>query len=126
MSTARKEKAPTWQCTGLDHLKYTHDKYFNTIIAFRLTGSICQCAVCGEVFNSVSVFDLHRIGSCQGQLSARRCLAIHEMAARGWSKNARGFWVRRKRSHLPCRIDDHRQPCAKGAGMNGRGIYAEK
>lgn len=62
----------------------------------RLTGSRCRCVGCGEHFNSASVFDRHRIGSF-GTLRRpddRRCLTPAEMTAKGWAKNAAGFWVR--------------------------------
>ena len=125
MSTPRKVKAPTRQCTGLDHLKNINSEHLNTTIAYRLTGSRCQCAACGEIFNSVSVFDLHRVGPSRGYPSTRRCLTFGEMMVRGWSQNARSFWIRCKRQHLPRRIDDHGQPCISGAGMNGRARYAK-
>ena len=117
MSTPRNEKAPTRQCTGLDPLKSISSKYPNTTMAYRLTGSRCQCAACGEVFNSVSVFDLHRVGSWHAYRSTRRCLTVIEMMARGWTKNTRRFWIQRKRRDLPRRIDDR--------GMGG-GLVADQ
>jgi len=64
----------------------------------RLTGNRCQCPTCGEYFNGVQPFDKHRTGEyakpgeCQGN---RRCLAAPEMEARGFIRNAAGFWCDR-------------------------------
>jgi hypothetical protein len=66
------------------------------MIAYRLTGSRCRCQTCGQYFNSVSVFDRHRIGPWTDRGAHRRCLAIEEMRARGWSLNVKGFWVERR------------------------------
>jgi len=73
------------------------------MIAHRLTGSRCRCSGCGDYFNSVSVFDRHRVGGWQGRTTDRRCLNASEMRARGWVLNARGFWIERQR--VPERID---------------------
>ena len=59
-----------------------------------LSGNRCQCAACGEYFNSTSVFDRHRRGDYGNPASPRRCLRPEEMEARGFSKNTKGFWVR--------------------------------
>jgi hypothetical protein len=67
-------------------------------IAPRLTGSRCRCPTCGEYFNSTSVFDRHRVGLWRDQGIHRRCLSGDEMTARGWSLNAKGFWIERQRS----------------------------
>lgn len=53
----------------------------------------CLCAQCGELFNSVSVFDLHRIGPYG---TNRRCLTVREMQAKGWGRNTDGFWTQRR------------------------------
>lgn len=63
----------------------------------RLTGRRCACSGCGEIFNSTSVFDRHRIGTAGVN---RRCLTVEEMTARGFSRNARGFWRERAQSAL--------------------------
>lgn len=68
----------------------------------RLTGSRCRCTACGDCFNSVSVFDRHRVSTRFGEPS-RRCLAAAEMAARGWSRNAAGFWIAETRSERATR-----------------------
>jgi hypothetical protein len=47
--------------------------------------------VCGERFNSVYAFDLHRVGSFAPM--ARRCLTADEMLAAGYSRNIAGFWI---------------------------------
>lgn len=69
----------------------------------KLTGSRCQCAACGEVFNSVTIFDRHRreIYAAAGRL--RHCLTPAAMAARGWSRNASGFWIIETRSQRAAR-----------------------
>lgn len=56
----------------------------------QLTGGRCQCTACGEYFTSDRTFDKHRVGQFG---SDRRCLAVAEMVAGGWVKNARGFWT---------------------------------
>ena len=76
------------------------------MIAHRLTGSRCRCTTCSEVFNSVSVFDRHRVGSWQGRGALRGCLTIDEMVIRGWSVNARGFWIERQRIDTNSTSDD--------------------
>lgn len=66
----------------------------------RLTESRCKCSACGEHFNSVSVFDAHRVGSYD---IGRRCLTVSEMLCRGWIQNAVGFFIRGHRSNFaPC------------------------
>ena len=56
----------------------------------KLTGNRCQCAACGELFNGLAGFDLHRIGPHNG---LRTCLPVTAMIANGFDKNAAGFWV---------------------------------
>lgn len=58
-------------------------------VARKLNGARCRCPACGEHFNSVSTFDRHRVGA----YTARRCLTVAEMTARGWNLNAGGFWM---------------------------------
>jgi hypothetical protein len=76
------------------------------VSAYRLTGSRCRCAACGELFNSVSVFTRHRAGLWVDGDARRRCLAPQEMAQKGWRHNAAGFWIerRRVRARTDCEI----------------------
>lgn len=83
------------------------------MIAYRLTGIRCRCSCCGERFNSVSIFDRHRVGSYQECSALRRCLSIDEMVVRGWERNARGFWIERQRIDVPLRSSDQ----LRGAGI---------
>jgi hypothetical protein len=53
----------------------------------KLTGTRCQCASCGLLFNSTTAFDSHRAGS----FSQRRCLTSEELHALGYEPNAAGF-----------------------------------
>jgi hypothetical protein len=66
----------------------------------KLPGARCRCPTCGEYFNSTSVFDRHRIGSCRDNGVHRRCLSVEEMNARGWSRNPQAFWIERRRLDL--------------------------
>lgn len=62
----------------------------------KLSGSRCQCAACGEYFSRDRAFDRHRVGEYAkpGEWAhGRHCLTPAEMAARGWQRNAAGFWV---------------------------------
>lgn len=63
----------------------------------KLTGKRCQCCACGEPFNSASTFDRHRVGRLD-RGEPRRCLLPAELLKRGWSRNARGFWIERERA----------------------------
>lgn len=56
----------------------------------RLTGSRCLCRTCGQYFNSMSMFDAHRVGA----YPERRCLSPDELAQRGYTHNLAGFWIR--------------------------------
>jgi hypothetical protein len=56
----------------------------------NLSGDRNQCRGCGEYFNSSFAFDKHRTGE-HGK--DRRCLTLDEMADKGMSKNAAGFWI---------------------------------
>lgn len=51
----------------------------------------CLCGECGEYFNSVYGFDLHRVGEYSD--GSRRCLTPAEMRGKGWLHNARGLWI---------------------------------
>ena len=63
----------------------------------QLSGARCPCAVCGKYFNSVSTFDRHRVGDFKESGRNRRCLAVAELWAKGWSTNSAGFWIERRR-----------------------------
>lgn len=68
-----------------------------------LTGRRCECAACGERFNSVSTFDRHRSGRLD-MCEPRRCANPAELSARGWSRNARGFWIERAMTRQPATV----------------------
>lgn len=57
----------------------------------RLTGSKCQCTVCGLGFGSERAFDRHRLGTV-GQPD-RRCMTAAELTAATWAQDHRGFWL---------------------------------
>ncbi len=79
----------------------------------KLTGGRCQCAACGEYFNSDTPFGRHRVGSYakpgewQGN---RRCLTPAEMTAKGWQPNAAGFWITQPRETFTARAEDAPTP----------------
>ena len=52
----------------------------------KLGNSRCQCLACGEYFNSVSAFELHR----RGKPENRRCIYPSDF---GMIKNEAGFWI---------------------------------
>lgn len=68
-----------------------------------LTGKRCECCACGERFNSASGFDRHRSGRLDAG-EPRRCASPAELATRGWSRNARGFWIERTMPHRPATV----------------------
>jgi len=76
----------------------------------RLTGSRCRCASCGQLFNSVSVFDRHRVGGWENRGANRRCLTTPQMQAKGWRVNVRGFWIERSRPAVAHRSGDQVGP----------------
>lgn len=82
------------------------------MIAYRLAGSRCRCATCGQRFNSVSTFDRHRVGSFEGRGVYRRCLSTEELMSRGWQMNTRGFWIERVRLDVLAVIRDDFIPLA--------------
>jgi hypothetical protein len=55
----------------------------------------CQCTACGHLFNRVSTFDKHRVGTFDAvepyERGTRRCLTWPEMEARGWRMRPDGF-----------------------------------
>lgn len=67
------------------------DQTTQTLPAPILAGNRCLCRACNEFFNSPSVFDAHRVGP---HGAGRSCLTAEEMQAKGWSRNAAGFWIR--------------------------------
>ena len=95
------------------------------MIALKLTGNRCQCPTCGEYFNGVQPFDKHRIGSYAkpGQPNTRRCLAVAEMEAAGFIRNAAGFWCDRADARHTTRPRAHGIPARRthGAMVTQRG-----
>jgi len=76
----------------------------------QLTGSRCQCAGCGQLFNSTSTFDRHRVGAYAkpGRLTGdRRCLFVPELIAKGWGRNKAGYWIERARETATARAGVH-------------------
>jgi len=54
------------------------------------------CSGCHGIFNSVGVFDKHRIGEYQksdGTSSNRQCLTQEQMRDKGLLQNAKGWWI---------------------------------
>lgn len=80
----------------------------------KLTGRRCECTSCGDLFNSESAFDRHRVGEFAGLggTSSRRCLTEAELLAIGWSRNGAGAWITRPFLALP---ESHKQG-AEGIG----------
>jgi hypothetical protein len=80
----------------------------------KLTGRRCECTACGDLFNSDSAFDRHRVGDLAGLggASSRRCLTEPELLASGWSRNGAGAWITRPFLALP---DSHKRG-AEGDG----------
>jgi hypothetical protein len=114
------KKAPALECTGQvlrsgnsSSAPSARIQSSNTI-ARRLTGSRCRCSGCDEYFNSVSIFDRHRIGNWETEGSNRRCLTVLEMLSRGWRLNARSFWIERQRIDAPHRGRDVANPATDG------------
>jgi hypothetical protein len=85
----------------------------------RLTGNRCQCPTCGEYFNGAQPFDKHRTGryakpgAWQG---TRRCLAVAEMEAAGFIRNAAGFWCDRASAEHAMRLRAHGFPAHREYG----------
>jgi len=48
------------------------------------------CALCGNDFASLSLFDQHFVGKPGDR--QRGCLTSEQMQACGWEVNARGYW----------------------------------
>lgn len=58
----------------------------------KLRGQRNQCPSCLEYFNTNSAFTQHRAGD--HALQTRHCLSVEQIAAKGWTLNQDGFWVR--------------------------------
>lgn len=85
--------------------------------SLKLTGSRCLCRACGEHFNSVGLFDRHRV---RGE-----CLTVEQMTARGWSLNPAGFWIARPRpENRAIRATQPRFSRLRSAGDHGAGAQA--
>jgi hypothetical protein len=77
------------------------------------------CRSCNQDFNSVDLFERHRVGTHQYTYSegiamtpmredGRRCLSVDEMQAKGWEPNERGYWID------PEKVADARARLGKG------------
>jgi hypothetical protein len=84
----------------------------------KLTGSRCQCSACGEHFNSTGMFDRHRTGVYSDMGAHRRCLNPAELLAKGYLKNAAGFWIRQARRHLTDSSGDLSKPSPVHGGQS--------
>ena len=82
--------------SGLRYVKQPAKSRSRTPPKLRLGHSHCRCEACGHHFNSVSVFDRHRVGDWDLRGANRRCLDPKEMRMRGWLRNSKGFWIERK------------------------------
>jgi hypothetical protein len=82
-------------------------------IGKKLKGQQSQCAACGEYFKSVKCFERHQRGRYprlrMNVVSERHCLNTAQMQKRGWSTNAHGFWVMKKRSPKPAPLAQERR-----------------
>lgn len=58
-------------------------------VVLPVGSKVCQCGGCGQVFNSLKPFDLHRAG----EIGERRCLTPEEMTRVGMVKNKYGRWI---------------------------------
>jgi len=81
----------------------------------KLTGKQCQCRHCGELFTRLRAFERHRVGPFSDKGIHRRCLTPEEMAAKGWTKNRKGFWVIETQAQRP--------PRAAGWKRNGPELH---
>ena len=75
---------------------------------FPLKGQNCQCRKCGLLFRRTSTFDAHRYGP----MRARRCHTSIDLAGKGWSQDAKGFWRRPGKLF----VRDDRRQCTCGYG----------
>lgn len=84
-------------------------------IALTLTGNRTLCTGCNEYFNHDYGFDRHRTGKHKG--NQRRCLSVVEMIKKGFSKNAKGFWITERQTAarvMSARQGHSRRTPAKG------------
>ena len=72
-----------------------------------LGNGTCQCTACDDLFNSTTAFDGHRVGAFETLISGcqRRCLTPVEMKAKGWLRNAAGFWITGSREALTSALE---------------------
>lgn len=84
------------------------------------------CRSCGIDFNSIDLFEQHRVGVHAYTFSegiamepmredGRRCLSVDEMHERGWEQDAKGYWfdpVKAKRTsdYFQKRLSDADSP----------------
>lgn len=54
----------------------------------------CVFRGCGEGFQRLSTFDLHRVGAWP----ERSCLTVTQMQGKGWRRDAKGNWRRAARA----------------------------
>lgn len=64
----------------------------------KLTGNRCQCPTCGRYFNSLTGFDRHLVRDYGNNTRPVRCLSVRQMEAKGFSRNAAGWWITKRRS----------------------------
>lgn len=62
----------------------------------NLTGQKSECTACGLLFTHTYGFDAHRVGP----YTARRCLTVEELTAKGYAANGAGFWRKPKPESL--------------------------
>jgi hypothetical protein len=60
-----------------------------------LRGDRNQCPGCGQLFNSTTAFEKHRVGPHED--NGRRCLTVNEMHQRGMVQVDGGWWVTKLR-----------------------------
>src|SRR5487761_2044910 len=88
MTTKGKARQPGATGAGLEN---THTSNSTQIPPkLKLTGSRNQCPTCGKGFNSVTAFEMHRVGKFGVD---RRCATAQEMLEMGMILPAHGFWV---------------------------------
>jgi hypothetical protein len=84
-----------------------------------------ECGKCGCDFNSIRLFDAHRVGKhaylyLAGLPDGRRCLTVDEMLNRGWTTNANGRWTDPKRAQeINSRPIEKRALCRDGVDPGG-------
>lgn len=58
----------------------------------KVSHTRCQCAECGEYFNSVAAFDKHRIHKVDNKPVYPYFLSVEGMGLSGMIKNDSGYW----------------------------------